>query len=145
MSGYKSSALQAIDLKQAKGDITGTGAILWTYSEDTPYTPNPVLMDGKLYFLRVNNGYLTCLDAKSGDVIYSKAKLEGINSIFSSPTAVSDRMYIAADNLCLVVRAGDKFEILSSNMLNDNFHASPVIVGNQLILRGFKSLYCFSE
>jgi outer membrane protein assembly factor BamB len=145
MSGFRGSALQAIDLAKAKGDISGTAAILWTYSEDTPYTPNPVLMNGKLFFLRVNNGYLSSLDAKTGKVFYSKEKLEGINSIFSSPTGVADRLYIAADKICLVLKAGETFEVISFNILDDNFHASPVIVGNELILRGFQSLYCFSE
>lgn len=145
MSGFRGSALQAIDLKKAKGDITGTDAILWTVAEDTPYTPNPVLMNGKLYFLRVNNGYLTCLDAKTGTVFYTKQKLEGINAIFSSPTGVADRLYIVADKICLVLKAGETFEVLASNVLDDNFHASPVIVGDELFLRGFKSLYCFSE
>lgn len=145
MSGFRGTALQAIDLSKAKGDITGTDAIIWQYDQDTPYTPNPVLMNDKLYFLRINNGYLTCLDAKDGSVFYSKEKLEGISTIFSSPTGVGNRLYIAAKEVCLVVKAGETFEILSSNKLNDEFHASPVVVGNELILRGFKSLYCFEE
>lgn len=144
MSGFRGSAMQAIDLAKAKGDIAGTDAILWTYAENTPYTPNPVLMNGRLYFMRVNNGYLSCLDAKTGSVIYSNQKLDGISTIFSSPTAVNDRIFIAADKICLVIKAGDQFEVLASNELDDNFHASPVIIGDDLILRGFKSLYCFS-
>jgi outer membrane protein assembly factor BamB len=101
-------------------------------------------MNGKLYFLRVNNGYITCLDAKTGKVFYTKQKLDGINAIFSSPTGVADRLYIVADKICLVIKAGETFEVSASNVLDDNFHASPVIVGDELILRGFKSLYSFS-
>lgn len=145
MSGFRGNALQAIDLSKASGDITGSDAILWTYNQDTPYTPCPLLMDGKLYFLRANNGELTCLDAKTGKVYYSKEKLEGIGNLYSSPSGIGDRFYIAAENICLVIKAGEKFEIISSNELNDNFHASPVIIDNKLILRGFDSLYCFSE
>lgn len=145
MSGFRGAAMQAIDLNKANGDITETDAIIWKYDVETPYTPNPVLMNGKLYFLRVNNGYMSCLDAKTGEVFYNKKRLEGINTIFSSPTAVSDRIYIAAKDVCLVVKTGEEFKIIASNPLEDNFHASPVIVGNQLILRGFESLYCFEE
>ena len=145
MSGFRGSALQAIDLAKAKGDLSQSGAILWTYNQDTPYTPNPVLMGGKLYFLRVNNGFLTCLNAKTGEVVYAREKIEGINTLFSSPTGVNDRIYIASKNIVVVVRAGEKPEILASNAIDDDFHASPVIVGNDLILRGFNSLYCFSE
>ena len=145
MSGFRGAALQAIDLAKAKGDITESDAILWKYDKNTPYTPNPVLMDGKIYFLRANNGYLTCLDAKDGKENYSNVKLEGISTLFSSPTAVKDRLYIAAKNTVLVIKAGENFEVLESNELDDNFHSSPVIVGNNLILKGFNSLYCFSE
>ena len=144
MSGFRGNALMAIELAKAKGDITGSSAILWTYNQDTPYTPCPLLMEGKLYFLRANNGELTCLDAKTGKVLYSKEKLEGIGNLYSSPSGAGDRIYVAAENICLVIKAGEKFEIISSNVLDDNFHASPVIVGNELFLRGFKSLYCFS-
>jgi outer membrane protein assembly factor BamB len=145
MSGFRGNALMAINLAKAKGDITGTNVILWTYNQDTPYTPCPLLMDGKLYFLRANNGELTCLDAKTGKVLYSKEKLEGIGNLYSSPSGCGDRIYVAAENICLVIKAGETFKIVASNALEDNFHASPVIVGNELILRGFKSLYCFSE
>lgn len=145
MSGFRGSALQAIDLAKAKGDITGSDAILWTYNQDTPYTPNPLLMDGKLYFFRVNNGFLTCLDAKTGKVLYSKQKLERISTLYSSPSGVDGRFYVVADNICLVIKAGETFEVLATNQLGDNFHASPVIVGDELILRGFHSLYCFGE
>ncbi|NOR74134.1 MAG: PQQ-binding-like beta-propeller repeat protein, partial [Draconibacterium sp.] len=145
MSGFRGAALQAIDLAKAKGDITESDAILWKYDKNTPYTPNPILMDGKIYFLRANNGYLTCLDAKDGKENYSNVKLEGISTLFSSPTAVKDRLYIAAKNTVLVIKAGETFEVIESNELDDNFHSSPVIVGNNLILKGFNSLYCFSE
>jgi outer membrane protein assembly factor BamB len=145
MSGFRGTALKAIDLAKAKGDLTGTASILWEYNLDTPYTPSPVLMDGKLYFLKGNNGVMTCLDAKDGKVIYSNQKLDGITNIFSSPTGNRDKIYVAATNVVNVVKAGGEFSILAKNTLDDTFHASPVIVGNDLFLRGFKYLYCISE
>jgi len=117
----------------------------WEYNEDTPYTPCPVLMDGYLYFLRANNGSLSCLDAKTGEVQYSTEKVEGISSIFSSPTGANGMLYIAGTENVTVVKAGPEFKILSQNHLEDTFHASPVIIGDDLFLRGFKSLYCFTE
>ncbi|MBT3242271.1 MAG: PQQ-binding-like beta-propeller repeat protein [Bacteroidetes bacterium] len=145
MSGYRGTALQAIDLAKAEGDITDSEAMLWQYNQDTPYTPCPLLMDGKLYFLRNNNGFLSCLDAKTGDPHYSKVKIEGIGNLYSSPTGADGKIYIAADGIVVVIRAGEQYELLSSTNLDDTFHASPVIIGNDLFLRGFKSLYCFTE
>ncbi|MBN2773538.1 MAG: PQQ-binding-like beta-propeller repeat protein [Prolixibacteraceae bacterium] len=145
MSGYRGTALKAIDLAKAKGDITGTDVVLWNYDKDTPYTPDGILMDGKLYFLRNNNGMLTCLDAKTGEVIYSNQRTEGINTLYSSPTGIGDKIYIAAENKVLVIQASKDFKILATNNLDDDFRASPIAVGKDLIIRGFQNLYCFSE
>ncbi len=143
MSGFRGTALQAIDLKRAKGNVVGSAAMLWEYNQDTPYTPNPLIMDGRLYFLRNNNGFLTCLDAKSGTVLYSKVNIEGIGNLYSSPTGGGGRIYIAADGKVAVIKGGDSFELLAMNEIEDTFHASPVIIGKDLFLRGFNGLYCF--
>ncbi|MEI6276151.1 MAG: PQQ-binding-like beta-propeller repeat protein [Prolixibacteraceae bacterium] len=145
VSGFRGNAIKAIDLAKAQGDITGTAVILWEYNQDSSYTPSPMLLDGKLYFLKGNNGIMTCLDAKTGKVIYSNQKLDGITNIFSSPTGNKDKIYIAATNTVDVVKAGAEFALLAKNTLDDTFHASPVVVGNDLFLRGFKYLYCISE
>ena len=146
ISGFRGSALLAVDISRAKGDITNSEAIVWKYNINTPYTPSPVLMDNKLYFLKVNNGYLTCLDATDGSEYYGNQKLEGIQNIFTSPVGVKDRIYIAGTNgITCVVKSGSKFEVLSQNTLDDKFYASPVIIGDNLYLRGTKYLYCVSE
>ena len=56
MSGFRGNALLAIDLSRAKGEITGTDAIVWSYDQNCPYTPCPILMYGLLFFLKTNNG-----------------------------------------------------------------------------------------
>ncbi len=145
MSGFRGSAMQAIDISKAKGNITGTDAILWTYNQETPYTPQPLLMNGRLYFLRVNNGFLSCIDAKTGEPYYTKQNLEDISTLYSSPTGAPGRIYIAAKGVVMVIKEGETFEVLATNNLDDNFHSSPVVVGNDLILRGFNTLYCFTD
>jgi len=147
MSGYRGNALLAIDLAKASGDITGSDAIVWSYDESTtPYTPGPVLMDGKLYFLKANNGYLSCLDARDGTVYFAAEKLEGIKNIFTSPLGVKDRLYVLGTNgVTSVVKAGEEFEVVAENKLDDEFFASPVVLGDDLYLRGVNALYCISE
>lgn len=146
MSGFRGSAVLAIDLSKANGDITDSDAIVWKYDQNTPYTPSPVLMDGRLYFLKVNNGYLTCLDANNGKELYSAEKLEGIQNIFASLVGVKDRIYVTgANGTFSVVKHGANFKVMSQNKLEDGFHASPVIIGDNLYVRGFNYLYCISE
>jgi len=146
MSGFRGSALLAIRLSEAQGDITGSDAIVWRYDRDTPYTPSPLLINNRLYFLRVNSGALTCLNAKTGVAFYAKKRLEGIGSIFASPVLVKDRIYIVSQQRTMyVIKEGPIFKTLAINTLKDNFIASPVVYENQLYLRGYKYLYCIAK
>ena len=146
MSGFRGSALLAIDLTKAEGDISDSDVIVWEYDKDTPYTPSPLLIDNMLYFQRVNNNSLTCLDARDGKIYYSKQRLEGTGNLYTSLAGVQDRFYILGrKGLTYVIKHGPKFEVLAKNKLDDLFHASPVIIGNIMYLRGFKHLYCISE
>jgi outer membrane protein assembly factor BamB len=146
MSGFRGNALLAIDLSKAKGDITGTDAIVFTYNQNTPYTPGPVLMDDRLYFLKANNAYLTCLDARDGTEYYGNQNLNGIQEIFTSPLGVNDRIYVLGTNgRCVVVKHGDRPDVLAQNQLDDSFFASPVVLGEAIYLRGKNYLYCISE
>ncbi|MBN2089900.1 PQQ-like beta-propeller repeat protein [candidate division KSB1 bacterium] len=146
MSGFRGSALLAIDFTRAKGDISNSDAIVWKYGQDTPYTPSPVILGDKLYFMKVNNGSLSCLDLKDGKVNYSSEKIEGIPDLFTSPVAVKDRIYVTGrKGLTAVIKAGDQFEVLASNQLDDNFIASMAIINDAIYLRGYQYLYCISE
>jgi outer membrane protein assembly factor BamB len=146
MSGFRGNALLAIDLKNAKGDVTNTAAVIWRYDQDTPYAPSPILIDNLLYFLRVNNGDLSCLDARDGKVYYSKENLEGLGDLFTSPVSAMDRIYILGrKGLTQVVKHGTQFEVLAKNQLDDEFIASPAIIGNTIYIRGYQHLYCISE
>lgn len=108
--------------------------------------PSALLHDGYLYFLKSNNGILTCLDIATGQPAYSNQRLEGIGNIYASPAGAQDRIYIAGrEGTTLVLRHGPEFGVLATNTLDDNFDASPAIVGNDLYLRGHHYLYCISR
>lgn len=145
MSGFRGNALLAIDLTKAKGDITGTEAVVWEYNQHTSYTPSALLADGKLYFLRTNHGNLTCLDAADGKVNYSLERLEGTGTVYASPVGAVDRVYVTSETgITYVIKQGPTFEILSRNILDDGNFASPAIAGNDIFIRGFQYLYCIS-
>lgn len=146
MSGFRGNALLAIRLDGAEGDITGSESIVWSYDRDTPYVPSPLLYGDALYFLKGNNGILSCLDAKTGAERFGPQRLEGIEGIYASPVGAGDRVYITGRNgTTLVLKRGPKYEVLSSNALDDNFNASPAIAGDALFLRGERALYCIAR
>ncbi len=145
-SGFRGSALLAIRLAEAKGDITGSPAVLWKYEQDTPYVPSPLLYGDKIYFLKVNSGILSCLNAKTGEEHYGPQRLEGVTGIYASPVGAAERVYLTSrDGTTLVIKHGPTFEALASNKLEDDIDASPAIVERELYLRGRKFLYCIAE
>ncbi|MFB3040735.1 MAG: PQQ-binding-like beta-propeller repeat protein [Candidatus Poribacteria bacterium] len=144
-SGFRGNALQAIRLASAKGDITDSEAIVWEYDRDTPYVPSPLLYGNRLYFLKRNNGILSCFNAETGEAHYGPQRLEGIDEVYASPVGASHRVYLVGRNgTAVVVKDGPTFEVLAENVLDDGFDASPAIVDREIYLRGHKYLYCIA-
>lgn len=145
-SGFRGSALLAIDLARAKGDLSTTDAIRWRFDRDTPYVPSPLLYDGLLYFFKVNSPVLTVIDAEKGEVVYGPQRVDGIDNVYASPVAAAGRIYfLGREGGTVVVRAGRQYEVLATSELDDNFDASPVVAGDRLLLRGRRALYCLGS
>lgn len=145
MSGYRNSALLAIRHDGATGDLTDSEAVAWKLSEGTPYVPSPLLYEDTLYFLQRNSGILSCHDPKTGKPHYDKQRLDKIDGVYASPVGAAGRVYIVGRNgATYVLKRSHSFETLAINKLDDEFTASPAIVGNELYLRGRKHLYCIA-
>jgi outer membrane protein assembly factor BamB len=146
MSGFRGNSAKAIRLADAKGDITGTPAVVWSMDRDTPYVPSPLLYDGILYFLKTNNGLLTAVDSKTGTPHYQAARIDAIPNVFASPVGAAGRVYIPGrEGTTVVLKHGAKLEVLAVNELGDGFDASPALVDGEIFLRGYKYLYCIAE
>jgi outer membrane protein assembly factor BamB len=142
-NSYDWQALLGIRLSAARGDVTGTGAVVWTRDRDTPYVPSPLLYGNELCFLKHNQAFLTCVEASSGATRFGPQRLTGPGDVFASPVGAAERIYVVGRNgATAVVRHGEAFELLAVNRLQDSFSASPAIAGNELFLRGERHLYC---
>jgi outer membrane protein assembly factor BamB len=146
MSGFQGNMLRAIRLADAKGDLSASDAVVWTYARDTPYVPSPLLYDGLLYFLKSNSGLLSAFDAKTGKPHYQLQRLPETPEVFSSPVGAAGRVYVTGrDGKTIVMKHGPTFEVLKVNSLDDGFDASPALVDGELYLRGYRYLYCVAE
>ena len=145
ISGFRTAALQAIQLGRT-GDLTGTDAVKWSYNQNTPYVPSPVLAGHRLYFLSQRGAALTCLDTRSGKPLFEAERLPGIFNAYASPVATKDRVYVLGrEGKCAVLKLGDTPEILATNTLPEGTDASIAIVGNELLIRGIEHLYCIAQ
>ena len=142
-NSYDWQAMLAIRLDRARGDVTGTDAVVWVRDRDTPYVPSPVLADGNLCFIKHNQAVLTCVDPATGATRVGPKRLSGLQSVFASPVAAAGRLYVAARNgATAVVSLEDGYDVRALNRLDDSFSASPAIVGDEIFLRGEHFLYC---
>ena len=145
MSGYRGSHAVAVPV-DADGDVTGSDTLRWTRSRGTPYVPSPLLLEDRLYYTAVNNSVLTCVDVETGELVYGPERLPGIANLYASPVAANERIYLTSrEGATAVIAAGDRFEVLATNQLDDGFDASPAIVGTQMFLRGREHVYCLEE
>ncbi len=144
-SGFRGSALLAIELGR-DGDLTGSDAITWQVDEGTPYVPSPVLYGENIYVLSVNKGAISSYQAKTGKPNFVKKRLNAIDKVYASPVGAANRVYIVSrDGKCQVINNSDKFEILATNILDDEIDASPAIVGDQIFLKGKTHIYCIAK
>ena len=142
-SGFRANAMLAIDLDKAKGDITGTDAVVWQADRDTPYIPTPLLYENILYYHKRPSDF-SARDALTGELLFGPAELDGAQDIvYASPVGAAGRVYISTrEGFTFVLKAGPEFELIKVNMLEDSFSASPIVLGRDIYLRGEKSLYC---
>ncbi len=144
-SSYDTRALLAIRLEGAAGDITGSDRVLWVRRRYTPYVPSPLLVGRRLYVLTHNHGVLNCIDGPAGSVLYGPVRLMGLDYVFASPVAAGGHVYFVDRNGSgLVIKEGDRFDVVAQNHLDDGFSASPAVAGDELFLRGHRWLYCIA-
>ena len=142
MSGYRGSAAYAIPLG-SQGDVSDSDRIAWRHDNGTPYVPSPLLYDGQLYFNQSNDAILSSLRAADGSVLIKRTRMPGIRRIYASPVGAAGRIYfVGRDGTTLVLRQGDKLDVLATNEIGEPVDASPALVGKQLFLRGSQHLFC---
>ena len=84
--------------------------------------------------------------AKTGEDLPGPLRINGLRSLYASPVGAAKRIYLTdLSGTTVVISHSKKLpEMLGTNHLEDEFSASPVIVGKELFLRG-KNLYCIRE
>jgi outer membrane protein assembly factor BamB len=130
----------------AVGDLTTPdGAklndfVAWLQPKAGTYLPTELAYDGGLYVLS-NNGILTRLDAKTGVQTY-KARIGEGGDFTASPWGYDGKIFcMNEEGKTFVIRAGDKYELLDSNDLDEMALATPALIGDRLILRTENHLY----
>jgi len=125
---------------EARGDITldrdstSNEYIAWSIKRGAAYMPTILIYGPYLYNLRMN-GNLSCMDAKTGELIY-RERLAEARGITASGVASHGKLYYATEQGDVyVVMAGPEFEVISRNPLDDLIMATPAISGDMIYFR----------
>jgi outer membrane protein assembly factor BamB len=134
--GFKQFAVRA----GGRGDVTEK--VVWKFQQGVPSRCAPLLIGDLLYMLN-EAGIVTCLDARSGEVVW-KHRLGGNYS--SSPVSAEGRIYLnTEDGESHVIVAGRKFKLLATSQLDAGCMATPAIAGKAIYHRTKTHLYCIEE
>lgn len=127
-----------------KKDITDCEeSVIWELPRMTPDVPSPLIHDGIVY-LCAENGVLSAVDAKTGEVYYRERTENDRHR--ASPVLAGDRIYLTARNGTVsVCQTGKEFKLLSQNRLGEDQSASPVIVDGVIYLRTFGHLWAIGK
>lgn len=135
----------------ASGDITlpvgstTSKDIAWSMQQRGPYMPTPLIYGSNLYVLS-NQGVLDCYDLRSGRELYRRRIEHQGGGFSSSPVAADRRIYLSGeDGDIFVVRAGDEFQLLSTNPMGERLMATPAFSGGKMYVRGEKSLFAIGR
>jgi len=136
VTGFGRTELWAVRV-DGQGDVTDTH-VVWRARKAVPRTPSPLLA-GELLFMVADNGVLACLEARTGDEVWSQ-RLRG--DFAASPIHADGRIYLCDQaGTTTVIRAARTFEVLAENKLESGFMASPAVADGALFLRTRTHLY----
>lgn len=125
-----------------RGDVTESKK-LWStdYGPDVP-TPTS---DGERLYIIDDRGISLNLRVSDGGTIWDRTRIEP-GTYSASPLLADGKIYATSEEgTTTVLKAGDEFEILAVNRLDDYTLASPAAAGNQIFIRTAEYLYCIGK
>jgi outer membrane protein assembly factor BamB len=132
----------------AEGNITpdpGTIAndwIRWANVHAGTGNATPLVYKGFVYILASRGGEIACINAHTGSQVY-REKTGRASGVWASPWATGDNIgFIDERGFTTFIKAGDKFEVVAQNRLDDRFWASPATAGDKYLFKGRERIYC---
>ena len=123
------------------GEKVTSEDVAWAYPLLGTYNTS-ALVYGDYYYTLLDRGFLVAHDARTGDEVYRRQRIEIGNGFTASPWGYNDRIFLLSeDGETFVVQAGPEFEILHKNSLNEMTLATPAVAQGSLVLRTQSKLY----
>jgi outer membrane protein assembly factor BamB len=132
-TGHGGAELLAIR-PDGQGDVTETH-IAWKVTKGIGAKPSPVLVGDLIYAVSDAGGVLSCIDAKTGALVWQQRVGGGSHS--ASPLFADGALYVfAEDGSAVALAPGREYKELGRSALGEGgVMATPAIAGKALFLR----------
>ena len=126
------------------GDMTEK-SIIWKYQRSVPQLPSPVVYQNVLLMVN-DNGIVTTLNPKTGEVIKQGRLTGALGTVFASPVAADGHVFFTTQPGAVAVMAptGDLTPLMV-NPLNEDVYATPAIEEGRLYVRTVQALWAFGR
>src|SRR5262249_8854467 len=115
---------------------------VWKYNKGGASITSPIFYKDYFYLL-ADNGIVTCLDGRTGEVKYQGGRVPIPAKFTASPVAFEDKILVTSeDGDTFVIKAGSEFNVLRTNSIGEPVYASPALSQGKILIRGERSLYC---
>jgi outer membrane protein assembly factor BamB len=112
---------------------------VWRVEKSVSYLPTP-LVKGDLIFLCSEIGVATCLEAKTGKVVWQE-RLGG--AFYASPVCDGHHIFcVSTEGDVVVLAASAKFQIVARNELGQSTQSSPALAGGRIYIRLDSQMVC---
>jgi outer membrane protein assembly factor BamB len=124
-----------------EGDLSAT-ALQWSEKRNVPEVTTPLEYRGRVYMVTAG-GIVSCVDAKTGKVIY-RGRVNAPGAYFASPVAAGGKVFVAsAEGVVTVLGGGETLEVLANNDLGEPVYGTPALAGPAIYVRSSQHLWAF--
>lgn len=131
-----------LSIRPAGRGALPSAALQWSEPRGAAEVSTPLEYRGRVYVVNAG-GLVSCIEAKSGNVIY-RGRVNAPGAYFASPVAAGGKVFVtSADGVITVLGSGEKLEILASNDLGEPVYGTPALVESAIYIRSFGHLWAF--
>ena len=140
-AGYPAKKVIAV----RPGAVADRERVAWEYSKGTGYVLSNILYGDYVYLL-TDNGIVTCLDAKTGEVKYEGGRTPAPARFMGSPVAFDGFIAMTSeDGDTYMLKAGPTHAIVRTNSIDEPVFSSPAIANGRIYIRGQKHLFAIGR
>jgi outer membrane protein assembly factor BamB len=127
------------------GNVPDDARVAWEYLKGTGYVLSNMLYRDYVYLL-TDNGIVTCLDPKTGEVKYEGGRVPVPARFMGSPVAYAGFVAMTSeDGDTYMLKAGSSHEIVRTNSVDEPVLSSPAIANGRIYIRGQKHLFAIGR